>query len=287
MYKKLMVLCLALAVAAMSLPAQADYKSTVLGDNPVAFYEFEDATSAHDDTCADSTGNHDALYLSTDPCLPGVTLGPGLIGNAATFHGSVSGGGLGEAVHIPGGSTSGLELLTFSVEFMVKSPFAQDTYQRIYSHKDGYEAEPRPEIIGGFGDARQIGVMGPSMWYSNYAPSPVFDDAWHQVAVSWAYDSDANQTTLKWYFEGSPIGSTTQAGALDYSGLASWADPMIASNGNPGYVYNCLVGSLDEVSIYDYALTDAQVLAHYNAIPEPTTIALLGLGAIALIRRRK
>jgi len=51
-------------------------------------------------------------------------------------------------------------------------------------------------------------------------------------------------------------------------------------------------GLLDEVAIYSYALTKAQLDGRYaggppTAIPEPATVALVGAGVLALLRRRK
>ena len=45
-------------------------------------------------------------------------------------------------------------------------------------------------------------------------------------------------------------------------------------------------GALDEVRIYNEALTQAQVQA-VMAIPEPATMLMLGLGGLALIRRKR
>jgi len=45
-------------------------------------------------------------------------------------------------------------------------------------------------------------------------------------------------------------------------------------------------GSLDEVRIYDEALTAVQI-QDVMAVPEPATMLLLGLGGLALIRRKK
>jgi hypothetical protein len=45
-------------------------------------------------------------------------------------------------------------------------------------------------------------------------------------------------------------------------------------------------GSLDEVRIYNEALTEAQIEA-VMAIPEPATMLMLGLGGLALIRRKR
>ena len=43
----------------------------------------------------------------------------------------------------------------------------------------------------------------------------------------------------------------------------------------------------DEFAIYNYAISDLVPAGALNLVPEPMTIALLGLGGLALLRRRK
>ena len=41
-------------------------------------------------------------------------------------------------------------------------------------------------------------------------------------------------------------------------------------------------GLLDEVAIFDYVLTPAQITAHAVAMPEPSTYVLLAFSALAM-----
>ncbi len=56
-----------------------------------------------------------------------------------------------------------------------------------------------------------------------------------------------------------------------------------------GYTMWGLVGNLDEVWIFDSALSGAEVSSLYNSnvVPEPATMSLLALGGIAMLKRKR
>jgi len=102
----------------------------------------------------------------------------------------------------------------------------------------------------------------------------VADDTWTHVAAT--YDGN----TLTHYVDGNLIDSVTQAGAIGYTGSPRLT--IGARNAqHPGNFFN---GMIDEVKLYNTALTQAEVQA--AMVPEPTTLILLMTGLIGLARIR-
>lgn len=81
----------------------------------------------------------------------------------------------------------------------------------------------------------------------------------------------------------SEIASTAKTGTIAVDPTVTVA---IGNNGPglPGGLSKTFHGAIDDVRIYNAALSQEQMVA---LIPEPATIALLGLGGLALLRRRK
>jgi len=90
-------------------------------------------------------------------------------------------------------------------------------------------------------------------------------------------------TSMELYINGDlAMNVTTGVPASQYS--ANGWDVLI---GNRPAASDCgWYGALDEVRIYSEALTETQIEA-IMAIPEPATMLMLGLGGLALIRRKR
>ena len=117
--------------------------------------------------------------------------------------------------------------------------------------------------IGGWGDSAPSNTAIPG-------------GVWTHVAVT--YDG----TDIKYYLNGVPDGVvnrpgsiTTQTGSFTIGFEAGWSSQRMG-------------GDLEDVGLWDVALhpNDIQNIYH-SGVPEPATIALLGLGGVALFRRRR
>ncbi len=91
----------------------------------------------------------------------------------------------------------------------------------------------------------------------------VFDGVWHHVAFVW---EDGAETEGAIYVDGVAVTLTTSnVGSVE---LAAWQYPMlIAAVNSRGNNENYLVGELDELKMYNYALSKTDVIDQYLAGP--------------------
>ena len=113
--------------------------------------------------------------------------------------------------------------------------------------------------------------------------SPLSTNTWHQIAMT--YDSTVGGNNSFLYIDGAQVGARNSTGF--YNGLA-FTVGMDDTGGGASFL-----GNIDEVRLYDHALSGADVLSAYNigpVVPEPQTWALLVLGAasyLVFVRRRR
>jgi hypothetical protein len=109
-----------------------------------------------------------------------------------------------------------------------------------------------------------------------YTAVDLVEDEFYYIAGT--YD----QSFLTLYLDGVEIAQLT----IDITGNTGSGDLHIGTHGytwmSPTY------GIIDEVHIYDYALSQSEILADMTApIPEPTTILLFSTGLIGLVAFRR
>ena len=239
--ERLLFATLGLALASAA-NVRADYQSTVLGDNPLAYY----ALNPNNDpagTSPDLTGNGNNgtaynIYSVTGP-TPYVT-------NAASFDGADA------LVDLSGGSNPGL--LNFS------GPITLEVWAQPANTTEG-----PADILGkGYDSANNyyeiaLRANGGNYFGGTYGPPGTKGASGGVQTTNWAYVVCTYDGT-NWNMY---VNSILYQSNGDTVGSINFSDPWRIGTGSADGASRYFAGNLSHVALYNHALTQAQVLTHF------------------------
>ena len=111
------------------------------------------------------------------------------------------------------------------------------------------------------------------------------DGSWHHIVIT---HEDSNATRM--YVDGNLVGQNLSASSIAGNGFA-----LLIGN-NPQQLGRSWDGNLDDVALWNRVLTTDEIADIYNngdgasiasLVPEPSSLAMLGLGGLLIARRRR
>ena len=283
--RKILPLAIASLAVAGTLPASAAttaYRNLILGDSPIVYYELDETSGTNASNSGSAGATLDMDEFKGGAISLGQTSAAAFLGTSYDF-----GGGYIEAnTAIPN------SLPEWTFEAWIKT--SKTGSSTILSNDQGGWND---DVLIGVGADGSNGGTGGNFGISQQGnpgttrdtPSAAISTtAWQHVAIT---GSEANAEILV-YINGVQLGSDTSLvngatfnGADGFGSVAFLTIGQFRDN-NGSQLYD---GLLDEVALYGSVLTPTDLLARVNfvPVPEPSSTALLGLGGLALIFRRR
>ena len=254
--------------------AMAEYPDAVQALNPIAYWRFNDATSAEGDTAADSSasGTHSGIYHN------GVTLitssgpislpGPGSGGGAASFDGDNDYIGNISETGFPAGNAD----RTFIAWLKYPPPTEYGHGTLIHYGTNTYTNAIGIGVYNANDSHTPNNAVGVSQYGDSVGFDPIVDGEWHFYAVT------VENSNYRLYFDGDFLREKVMTTNTVLSPEATISEPG-----------EMLLGTLDEMALFGTALSDQDIQGLYQEmfIPEPATLGLLLIGGLTLISRRR
>ncbi|MFT6618900.1 MAG: hypothetical protein ACJASX_001796 [Limisphaerales bacterium] len=283
-HKKLLPLAGFVIVATSAHAATTAYRTLVLGDNPIVYYEFDETSGSTAANSATTGATYDGTFNTTGGAI---SVGQSSFAQGGTAY-DFGGGFIGAA------SALTTSLPEWTVEAWINYDPAKSSASNFLSNDQG--GWNNDILIGIGAESGNVGVPGGSVGaIQQGSPGTTRDaaggllgaNAWHHVVLTGSTTAGEMAVYIDGVLAGSDIAlvnGVTFNGA-DGIGTANLTIGAARPNSSdPGYrPYD---GLLDELAIYDSVLTPVQISAHAN-IPEPGSTLLLILGSVMLMRRRR
>jgi hypothetical protein len=264
-----LVVLAGLALIGETRAASLAFQNAVLADNPIAYYQFSELPGAF--VANDAVGSYDGSYSAT-----GITLGQVGIGGGDTgvlFDGTGSG-----RVLVPDAPALNPSLIT--IESLMRWDGPNGFQQRVIEKSfflDGTQALYNLSVLDDgrvqaeFRSSGQVILTGTTIM----APGES-----HHLATTF------DLGTFSLYVDGVLEASLVHP----FPGNYLQSSPQTIGIGNQFERDRAFNGLMDELAIYNRALTQPEIQAHLAAVPVPPAVWLFGSGLLGLAgvaRRRR
>ncbi|MDP6544436.1 MAG: PEP-CTERM sorting domain-containing protein [Phycisphaerae bacterium] len=267
-----------LVFCAISATAQADFTSSIEALNPLAYWRLGESSGA---TASDSSGfGRDGTYHNVSLGTQGSLFGDTDTAVSYRRHGYV------DVDH-----DSAMLMDNGTVQFRFMDTGSIRTAGLFSKDSSGYDHGGHLTVMIDNGKVRtrlQSKTASYDVWSDEIGL-----DTWYMVTFTFGDDG------MKLYMDDLLVDTnpytgglgTTSGGTGNTEPIAMGANTWASGNGTVKYLRDYFSGTMDEVVLFDYALSLETISDLHEigstGVPEPATLSVLLLGALAVVRKRR